>query len=279
MTGTNDQEENTIQFFRTAIEEGICVDRPIFSSFIKRFFPEWNLTVDETPVEEETPTPSWKAGFLKSTAPYKRHLSRIAAQSIKGPVGKGVNQRYDALNTTNANTIEFRMFKGTMNGTSIMRYLEFVDAMVRFVAATNATNDGLHYKAFVRWLQGDSFNIARYEHLVSFITENGFLDRKEIRRQKLPVVLIADKDCEGLVACEAEGFKELKEVKPIGTFSFAPPEPSEVPAMSEEEATEQYDIIPEPDFEFADEESPVEDTGAVRGCNCSSCRRNRGEIE
>lgn len=257
----NADEHNKL--FRFLFEEVLCPGRPKFSAIVKRFFPDWNLTADEAPADQAE-APSWKVGTRKSSAPFKRSMSRAASQLIKGPVGKGVNSRYDALNTTNINTVEFRMFKGTMNGSTIMRYLEFVDAMVRFVANTNATNAGLHYTAFIQWLRGDAFNIARYEHLVSFITENGFLDRKDIRRRTLRTVVSEDKDVTGLVAVPAKGFTEVTEAKPIGSFTLTPEasEEPEPPAMSNDEAEEQYDVI--------DNSEPDE-------CDCDDCRIARGE--
>jgi hypothetical protein len=249
VTGITDDPDVGLNLIRYLFEQVICVGRPKFSWIVHQFFPEWDLTWEEIVVPEpptavpEPTTPAWKFEERKSKAPYRRKNSQLASQMIKGPVGKGVNQRYDALNTTNANTVEFRMFKGTMNGTTIMRYLEFVDALVRFVAFTSATNEGLHYSAFIRWLREDAFNIARYEHLVSFISENGFIDRKEIRRKTLPTVVSADKDVTGLVGTPAKGFKELTESKPIGSFTLATEvsEP-ETPAMSVDEVDELYDV-------------------------------------
>lgn len=257
------EHENLLRFL---IEEIVCPTRPIFSSIVKKFFPEWNLNTQGAPASSvPDPDASWKAGLRKSAAPYKRELSKAASQVVKGPVGKGVNQRYDALNTTNAKTVEFRMFKGTMNSTSIMRYLEFVDALVRFVANTSATNHGLHYSAFVSWLSQDAFNVARYEHLISFITENGFLDRKLIRRKVLPAVVSQDKDVTGVMATPAKGFKETTEAKPLGSFTLTP---EELPAMTEDQAEEQYDVI-------GNEASGT--TYEAEPCNCLDCRIARGE--
>ena len=215
------------------------------------------------------PVPIWKGGVVKSSAPFKRSLSSSAAQLVKGPVGKGVNARYDALNTTNKNTIEFRMFKGTMNGSSILRYLEFVDALVRFVANTTATDEGVSYQTFVKWLKGDSFNVIRYEHLVSFITEQGFLDRKEIRRKTLPKVVSQDKDVTGLTAAIAQGFVDAETDKPLGVFNTTRGEGVEPPAVSQDEADEAYDVL----SGYVDE--PVYPDEPP--CDCPECCEMRGE--
>lgn len=253
---TNPDTHN--ELFRFLVQDVLCPGRPKFSALVKKFFPEWELVVEET---------VWKTSLRKSKAPFKRSLSHTASTIIKGPTGKGVNSRYDALNTTNKNTVEFRMFKGTMNGTTIMRYLEFVDAMIRFVADTNATNAGLHYTAFIKWLRDDPFNIARYEHLVSFITEKGFIDRKDIRKKTLPVIVSEDKDVEGLVAVPAKGFKELTEAKPVASITLSREQEEIEPAMSEEEANEQYD---QSEFEQIEEDYNCPSCGGCT-CGCGDC--------
>ncbi len=49
------------------------------------------------------------------------------AKDVKSP-----GSRYEAINLTNSHTVEFRLFKGTLNQDSFMRSLEFVDAVTEF---------------------------------------------------------------------------------------------------------------------------------------------------
>lgn len=48
--------------------------------------------------------------------------------------------RYTAINTTNANTIEFRIFKGTLKKDTIFATLEFIDLMCRYVKGATFEN-------------------------------------------------------------------------------------------------------------------------------------------
>lgn len=265
---TSSDEHN--ELFRFLVQDVLCPRRPKFSALVKKFFPEWELIVEEI-VRESTISDREFINTRKSSAPFKRSLSHTASQVLKGPTGKGVNSRYDALNTTNKSTVEFRMFKGTMNGSTVMRYLEFVDAMIRFVAHTSATDAGLHYTAFIAWLRSDSFNIARYEHLVSFITEKGFIDRKDIRKKTLPIVVSEDKDIKGLVAIPAKGFEEATEVKAIGSFTLEQEREEVIPFMTPEQASEQYNTEEVPEYDEGEEDPIGQD-----GCNCLDCVERRG---
>lgn len=131
--------------------------------------------------------PRWAnfKALCKSAAPSNRKDSASAAQMVKGPVGKAAKGRYDVLNTKNTNTVEFRLFKGTMNPDSVFRYLEFVDALVRYVHVAGATNNSVGHESFCKWLVSDAFNIARYEKLVAFLVSKEYIDRKLIRRREL----------------------------------------------------------------------------------------------
>lgn len=130
---------------------------------------------------------AWNAGLRKSNVTFKREMNFQACRELKGPVGKQIAGRYDVLNTGNQATVEFRLFKGTMNPDSIYRYLEFVDAIVRFVPSTSATDEGVHYSAFIGWLTKDAFNVARYNHLIAFLVKKEFVERSSVRRRDLPV--------------------------------------------------------------------------------------------
>lgn len=59
-------------------------------------------------------------------ARFKPELSSLS------PNGKQSGDRYDALNVTNTDTVEFRIFRGSLRYESIIAALEFVNAMVEF---------------------------------------------------------------------------------------------------------------------------------------------------
>jgi len=82
-----------------------------------------------------------------------------------GALGRG--DRYEAVNLVNKDTIEFRIFKGTLKRESFFKALEFCDAMIRF-CATSA--NGIAYcrnkQNFI------NFVVERqkdYPHLYAFI--------------------------------------------------------------------------------------------------------------
>jgi hypothetical protein len=114
-----------------------------------------------------TSSVSWKAKH-----PTKRSESHFVMGDTTLAVGKTDLGRYDALNCANKNTVEFRMFKGTVCPERIMSYLEFVEAVVRFVQ--QSSNESTGFEDFVRWLNS-SFNRRRYEHLCSYLIQSNLL--------------------------------------------------------------------------------------------------------
>jgi hypothetical protein len=59
---------------------------------------------------------------------------------------KGVKDRQVALNLTNAHTIEFRIFKGTMSPAAILAKIQFCDAFVSWCKQISFPNLVLHHK-------------------------------------------------------------------------------------------------------------------------------------
>lgn len=92
--------------------------------------------------------------------------------------------RYVALNTTNHNTIEFRIFRGTLKLTSIYKSLEFVEALLTYTApSATSIADATSAQAFLRWLDDAKYDRRkRWPNLVKYLEQKGFLS---IRKQKL----------------------------------------------------------------------------------------------
>ena len=65
--------------------------------------------------------------------------------------------RYGAMNFSNPDTIEFRVFKGTLKYTTILSYLETVDALVR------------HFRDLQ---EGNALGMASYDGFLEFIKNN-----------------------------------------------------------------------------------------------------------
>jgi hypothetical protein len=71
---------------------------------------------------------------------YKAHLAKFTATN------KHENDRYEALNTTNVETVEFRIFRGSLRYESIMAALEFCNALLSF--ATPGVASLLEFNSF-----------------------------------------------------------------------------------------------------------------------------------
>jgi hypothetical protein len=81
------------------------------------------------------------------------------------------HDRYTALNVTGPRTVEFRVFKGTLNADGFMKNLEFVQALVAFTApASRSIADATSYRAFCNWLPRKD-----YPMLHAFLKRKGFL--------------------------------------------------------------------------------------------------------
>lgn len=165
--------------------------RDLLLEIVRRCWPDKDLS-EYTSSNFSNEDSKWKVGLRKTDKPIGRQNNYEACRLMKSNLGKQAAGRYDVLNTGGRNTVEFRLFKGTMNPDSIFRYLEFVDAMVRFLPNTSALAGGVSYEAFLRWLMGDSFNVLRYEHLVAFLVSNGYIERKKVRRKELITPVEAD---------------------------------------------------------------------------------------
>lgn len=61
--------------------------------------------------------------------------------------------RYDALNLNNSETIEFRIFKGTLKYESLMAAIEFVNALVNFTMPASPAGCNLSTERFTRFIE------------------------------------------------------------------------------------------------------------------------------
>jgi hypothetical protein len=88
------------------------------------------------------------------------------------------NDKYEALNTSPRNTIEWRMFKGTMRYQSVIRAVEFCDSMIAFQQHVTAhpelfraefTHEGRNYmEQYVSWVT-DSDRDSKWPVLVGWL--------------------------------------------------------------------------------------------------------------
>jgi hypothetical protein len=92
-------------------------------------------------------------------ARYKKKDIRDAA--------KRTGDRYEALNVQPPHTVEFRLFKGTLNRAKFFKALEFCDAMIHFCApAGRSVRACLSHIKFCKYV---SAHRKTYPHLHAFI--------------------------------------------------------------------------------------------------------------
>jgi hypothetical protein len=82
-----------------------------------------------------------------------------------------VGRRYEAVNLQNTNTIEMRIFRGTVRKDRFFKNLEFADAALHFTQ--NQPETRLGYPNFIEWLETKS---DHYPYLVSFLKEKEFIN-------------------------------------------------------------------------------------------------------
>ena len=98
------------------------------------------------------------------------------AKNIKDGLER--TDKYESINTGKPNTIEFRMFRGNLSKSGIMRNLEFVHSLVRFVKQSPYDIDtdsliDLRYENFVKWV-GLQDNRGMYPYLYKWLVKNSF---------------------------------------------------------------------------------------------------------
>ncbi len=100
-------------------------------------------------------------------------------RKINAPYKHDDNGRYAAINIQNSKTIEFRLFKGSLNPEAIHRYLEFCDALCEYsYPSSRSLKDFRGYQSFIKFV--DSQNIyhdnkvtKQYPALVKFHATKG----------------------------------------------------------------------------------------------------------
>ena len=100
-------------------------------------------------------------------AKYKK-LEKLMNSSKNGSEG-----RYEALNWQNDNTVEFRIFKGTLKLSTLLASVEIVDAAARFVKTVSTpkiTDTVGAWKLFIDFIYS---NKKTYSSLIQYLIEKG----------------------------------------------------------------------------------------------------------
>ncbi len=91
-------------------------------------------------------------------------------QNIKEVYGKSSGTRYQAVNFENTNTVEFRLFRGTLKYSTFMATLEIVDALVHWanqLSISDILASGDAFENFTGYIQSNPL----YSNAVSYLNE------------------------------------------------------------------------------------------------------------
>lgn len=102
---------------------------------------------------------------------YATNYARIREKQL-GKAHYAVD-RYDALNLENDETVEFRIFKGTLKHESLMAALEFANAVVNFTNPASPAGFNLSTDRFIRFIAHDSQR-SETRYLRTYLKEAGF---------------------------------------------------------------------------------------------------------
>lgn len=109
--------------------------------------------------------------FIETIAGRKsNNYSSICKKEYNHVIKRGTNNRndrYEAVNLLNKDTIEFRIFKGTLKKESFYKALEFCDAIIRFCMVAN---NGISYcRDLNNFIDFVAKSQKTYPHLYAFI--------------------------------------------------------------------------------------------------------------
>ncbi len=94
-------------------------------------------------------------------------------EDLKSPYNFG--EKYNAVNKSSRNTLEFRIFKGTLNRNSFYKNIEFVYATVRFCKFTSALN--LNTPTFIDYVNSRKEN---YPFLHNWLLNHNFVEQQRV---------------------------------------------------------------------------------------------------
>lgn len=90
------------------------------------------------------------------------------------------NERYEAVNLCNKDTIEFRIFKGTLKRESFFKAVEFCDSLVKFCLPANHSIS--YCRSQKNYIEYVNVNKKIYPHLHAFISAK--IQKKETKETK-----------------------------------------------------------------------------------------------
>ena len=93
----------------------------------------------------------------------------------------GHDDRYEAINLVNKDTIEFRIFKGTLKAPSFFKALEFCDALIHFCLM--GTNSISYCRSLDNFIDYVGLRAKDYPHLYAFICAKHLKKETKLTKQ------------------------------------------------------------------------------------------------
>jgi len=97
---------------------------------------------------------------------------------VKEVYGKSSGTRYQAVNFENTNTVEFRLFRGTLKYSTFIATLEIVDALVHWANQLSISDILASGDAFANFT-GYILSNPLYENAVNYLNENNLIGVKK----------------------------------------------------------------------------------------------------
>lgn len=96
-------------------------------------------------------------------------------QPLKDIYGKSNGSRYQAVNFENTNTVEFRLFRGTLKYGTLMATLEIVDVLVHWAKQVSISDILATKNAFLNFTQYVTANGELYSNAINYLNAKNLL--------------------------------------------------------------------------------------------------------
>lgn len=117
--------------------------------------------------------------FMFVVAGRKDNTYTVFKQKSIDSAAKFSGERHEAVNLSNEQTIEFRLFKGTLKRESVFKNIEFCDAVLDFVSQEDMTlAQSISRAAFVRFIRQS----GKWPHLLGFIMARWFGKQNDLAK-------------------------------------------------------------------------------------------------
>jgi len=121
-----------------------------------------------------------------------KQFAELNAKKLKDV--KNHHNRYSALNLTNPETIEFRLFRGTFNKEEVLKNIEFCDALVRFTWPSRTSYAQLVKNGAEVFCSFVESNKKMYPELYKFLVQSKNIKKKKTLKRVLKKKLEKEKN-------------------------------------------------------------------------------------